>query len=462
MSRLSEIISMVEAAGLSHSEVDDALRSALRATYLGSYVWIRDVYPDDGTVIYKVTHRAAPGEIESPTDESHFFSAAYVIADDGTATIGAATEVERVESYVPVGAASETLKKTEVRGDPFKIVEAKGQKRTIKVIQPGWGSSGFYPKDVIERDAPKTWPAGTHMYIAHPTAEEANQPNLGRTVEKLAAVLDTPAKFQENGPDGPGAYAKVTVAAPFVETIDSLADDIGTSVYATGDATIGEAAGRKGPIFERLWSAEEDPFTSIDFVPKAGAGGKVLAAIEGLVKKSCPPDQRPTADDDEAARIAEDTGTSKEAQDMGDETKLQEQLTAAESRVTTLQEQVTALTAENGTLRGRVALHEASAVVDKALADVELPDISKDRIREAAVKSAKLDEKGELDVAAVEAAVKETAAAEAEYVAKLTGSGHVSGQGAVQVEETKTKLEENFARLLGDSDKAKVAAAGRN
>ena len=67
-----------------------------------------------------------------------------------------------------------------------------------------------------------------------------------------------------------------------------------------------------------------------------------------------------------------------------------------------------------------------------------------------------------LDSAAVEAAVAEAAKIEAEYVAALGGSGSVTGQGSAKAEEAKTHLEESFARLLGDKDKAKVAAAGRN
>lgn len=444
-------------AELSHSEIHDELRETISEANPGMWVSFCDVYDD--RVVYSLQQMAGPDVVGS--GESELWQASYVIDEaTGEATVTGPVEVEKVVTYVPVAAGATESKRVEVRGDPLKIIEAKGQKRTIKVIKPGWGSSGYYSKEVIKRDAPKTWPAGTHMYIAHPTAEEATQSNFGRSVEKLAAVLDTPATYNEHGPDGPGAYAKVTVAAPYVETIDSLAEDIGTSVYATGDASVGEAEGRKGPIFERLWSAEEDPFTSVDFVPKAGAGGKVLAAIEGLARKAVPPTTASAKDDDSAREITV-TATPKEGAQM-DEVKLQEQLTAAESKTTQLQEQVTALEAENATLRGRVALHEATVVVAKALAESDLPQITKDRISESAIKSAKLDEKGVLDSAAVEAAVAEAAKIEAEYVAALGGSGSVTGQGSAKAEEAKTHLEESFARLLGDKDKAKVAAAGRN
>jgi hypothetical protein len=457
--RLKDVFRAVEAE-LSHSEIDDELREAVGEANPGMWVCIRDVYDD--RFVYSLTQMAGPDSID--TGEPELFQATYTIdATSGEATVADPVEVERVVTYVPVAADATESKRVQVRGDPLKIIEAKGQKRTIKVIQPGWGSSGHYSKEVIKRDAPKTWPAGTHMYIAHPTEAEAKQANLGRSVEKLAAVLDTPATYDEHGPDGPGAYAKVTVAAPYIETIDSLAEDIGTSVYATGDATFGEAEGRKGPIFERLWSAEEDPFSSVDFVPKAGAGGKVLAAIEGLTRKPAAPAPKPATDDGQATHDVTETVTPKEGAQM-DEVKLQEQLTAAETKTVQLQENVTKLETENGVLRGRVALQEATAVVAKALEGSDLPQITKDRISEAAVKGAKLDEAGVLNVAAIEAAVTEAAKAEAEYLATVNGSGTVHGQGASEAEvtEAKTKLEESFAHLLGDPNKAKVAAAGRN
>ncbi len=43
----------------------------------------------------------------------------------------------------------------------------------VQLITPGWGSSGYYSEDVLEaagRD--RVFPAGTHMYIDHPSESE--------------------------------------------------------------------------------------------------------------------------------------------------------------------------------------------------------------------------------------------------------------------------------------------------
>ena len=41
----------------------------------------------------------------------------------------------------------------------------------VQIINPGWGSSGYYSQDVLEAAArDRVFPAGTHMYINHPTA----------------------------------------------------------------------------------------------------------------------------------------------------------------------------------------------------------------------------------------------------------------------------------------------------
>jgi hypothetical protein len=56
-----------------------------------------------------------------------------------------------------------------------------------------------------------------------------------------------------------------------------MAEDVGLSIHALGNAVEGEAEGRQGPIIESL---VEDPLTSVDVVTVAGAGGKFVALLE--------------------------------------------------------------------------------------------------------------------------------------------------------------------------------------
>jgi hypothetical protein len=60
----------------------------------------------------------------------------------------------------------------------------------VRLITPGWGSSGYYSPQVIEAAATaQVFPAGLHMYLDHPSAsEDRDRPE--RSVRHLAAVLE--------------------------------------------------------------------------------------------------------------------------------------------------------------------------------------------------------------------------------------------------------------------------------
>lgn len=144
---------------------------------------------------------------------------------------------------------------------------APATRRNIQIITPGWGSSGYYAADVLERAATnKIIPAGTHMYFNHATeAERHDRPE--RDVRDIAAVLVEDATW-----DGTRLIAEADIMGPHAELIESLAPYIGVSISGSAtDITIGEAEGRTGPIIEDLASV-----ASVDFVTRAGRGGAVL------------------------------------------------------------------------------------------------------------------------------------------------------------------------------------------
>src|SRR5699024_9040925 len=66
-----------------------------------------------------------------------------------------------------------------------------------------WGSSGYYSREVLERDGPTTWPAGTQVYLDHPTAtEDYDRPE--RSVRDLAGRINTTPVYE-----GDGLYAEI-------------------------------------------------------------------------------------------------------------------------------------------------------------------------------------------------------------------------------------------------------------
>lgn len=147
---------------------------------------------------------------------------------------------------------------------------------TIKVIAPGWGATGYYSERLLESDGPAAWPAGTHMYLDHPgRMDESNRPE--RSVRDLAGVLTTAAQWESDGAAGPGLYADVEVFEAFRPVLAEAAEHIGVSIRAGGRGRRGEANGRKGLIVEGLIPS---PANSVDFVTRAGAGGRVLELVE--------------------------------------------------------------------------------------------------------------------------------------------------------------------------------------
>lgn len=149
---------------------------------------------------------------------------------------------------------------------------AGGSLVKVQLITPGWGSSGYYsPAVLAEAAGSRVFPTGTHMYLDHPTAQEAaDRPE--RSVRDLAAVLTTDATVD---PATGGLVAEARVFAPYQGVIAEMADAIGVSIRATGTGSVGEAEGRRGLIIDRL-----DEGLSVDFVTAAGRGGRVLELLE--------------------------------------------------------------------------------------------------------------------------------------------------------------------------------------
>lgn len=141
----------------------------------------------------------------------------------------------------------------------------------VKVIEQGWGSSGYYGRDVLQEYGPSVFAKGTKVFMNHPSAsEDADRPE--RDVHELAGKLTSDAVFSEDG-----LYADIEFYSHYAPIIAEMAEDIGLSIRAFGEAKIGEADGREGPIIESLIA---DPLTSVDVVTVAGAGGRFVSLLE--------------------------------------------------------------------------------------------------------------------------------------------------------------------------------------
>lgn len=314
----------------------------------------------------------------------------------------------------------------EIIGDCIELREkavAEDGSFPVKLIQPGWGSSGYYSKEVLQRDVPTAFPDGTHMYWNHQTAsEEASRPE--GDLRDLAAVLVETPHWEESGPYGPGMYSRGKAFGAYKDAVAELAPHIGVSIRAFGSAVKGEAEGRKGRLITELKAGR-----SVDFVTRPGAGGRVLELFE-------------------SARGGAPTLPSKEAHEMPDETALQEaraQVAAREATIAERDQTISELRAENAALRERELLAKAGSVVEAALAEAKLPEVTKKRLRGTLVLAAPVTEAGALDEAAfaetISAAVDEAAA----EVAAIAGT-RVTGMGTGSPQDGKAALKESFKR----------------
>jgi hypothetical protein len=157
-----------------------------------------------------------------------------------------------------------------------RIKETRGDKREVTLIREGWGSSGYYPGEVLERDVPRVFPIGTHMYLDHPTTRESTERPERSVSELVGTIIETPRMA------GAESVAVAEVYDHYKPVIDAVADDVGLSIRALGEIEEGSAGGKDGTIIRALTEG-----ISVDYVTQAGAGGRVGALIESA-KKNVP------------------------------------------------------------------------------------------------------------------------------------------------------------------------------
>lgn len=148
---------------------------------------------------------------------------------------------------------------------------------SVKVIDAGWGSSGFYSPEVLQETAGTAFPVGTHVYFDHPSEQEAwDRPE--RSVRDIVGSLSTEAAWDANGAAGPGVYAEFTPFPTYAPLVEAMAGVVGMSIHAATNQEWGAVGGQEGPIITALLP---NVMNSVDIVTHAGRGGAIVAAMEG-------------------------------------------------------------------------------------------------------------------------------------------------------------------------------------
>lgn len=142
-----------------------------------------------------------------------------------------------------------------------------------RLIQSGWNASKtrYYTVEGLKTTGAATFREGRPCFANHPTDDEFEN---GRDIKSIWGRLASDAEFRE---DDQSLWAKVKVRPEQVDFVEEYKDTIGMSIFAEGDGHEGEAEGSKGLIVESF--SADFPYTSVDFVVAAGAGGKVMSRI---------------------------------------------------------------------------------------------------------------------------------------------------------------------------------------
>lgn len=347
-----------------------------------------------------------------------------------------------VEESATAGAHGFRFRESAHMSTDFQFREAAAISPTVKIISPGRGSSGYYTKEVLQRDGPNVFGRGTLMFINHATDAERNARPEGDW-SKLAAVTEGPARWEENGPDGPGLYAPAAVFSKFAEEVREKAPFTGVSINAFGhfaEAKSGlpnpnvkfseskTAPDGKPGLIGKLTYAE-----SIDLVTKAGRDGKLL--LESAESK---PQQE---------------------QSMAEDQKLTEAL------------------AEIRKLKERAAVNDAAGAVAEYFRSVRVPSqaIVERVTARVLAGSIPLTESGDLDRAKVKQFTEAQLNEELEFLKRInpslvTGMGSPATTQMSEAErekrekvEKKSLKESNrrFASVMGFGDKDRFKEAQR-
>lgn len=391
------------------------------------------------------------------------YQRSYTRAADGTITFADPVQVNVTATVSPAESAMTAPLASDLVPLEEAVVAGDGT-ASIKIIQPGWSSNGrYYSADLLRRDIPLAFPAGTHMHLNHQTAAEESARPEG-DVQTLAGVLTDDPHWSE-GPAGPGMYARAQIFAPWREMLGELAPHIGTSIRAWGKASEGEAEGRRGAIVERIETGR-----SVDFVTRPGAGGRVLQLMEsatagshpfGSATGAYPPSPRRTPSGNQSS-----PPDRQERHMQPDEVRrlIAEAVTPLQAEVGTLRQANAELTRDNERLREVSTMTQARSRADQVLAARSMTPRARARVIESALTSLPMTAEGNLDTAAFDTAVSAAADAEIAYLREAAGGPLVAGMGAAigsgQVSDD--DLAGIFRRLGLSESAAMTAAKGRD
>ena len=331
-------------------EFENMIRSAFRATFKPSdgdeyALWTRDVFVEhpvfgSGVAVeYEGANYLAPFEIDADgeitfamVDTWKKIELAWRFVEEVQMLPGKTAEKETVTepqelAEVEIKESDEqmteikigevftgTEKKTAIiiNEKEYKGVSPEKRRSTLKmemaVIYPGFGNTkdnNYYSKELLMSEKVAKALEGVKMY---PTDHKSNEYS-----ERLeVAVIDKVSRYSPEG----APIVEVTVFDPdFAEKTRNRAEGnklhtLECSIAASGRAVNGEVNGKKAKIVKEI-----DEFFSVDFVTRAGAGGKTVGLLESESKEVEPMGKK-TEDGKTTEEEVEVKETEKETEDI--------------------------------------------------------------------------------------------------------------------------------------------------
>lgn len=133
------------------------------------------------------------------------------------------------------------------------------------------GSSGYYPRSVVERDVKAAFPKLTRVFADHPTATESKEMPV-RSVRKIAGKIISDPWMEEDG-----AYADVQFGREWAEFLEDFHDVVGMSIRASGEKEEQDVDGVTRDVVTEIAAS---PLNSVDLVTVPGADGAVVEALK--------------------------------------------------------------------------------------------------------------------------------------------------------------------------------------
>ena len=261
---------------------EGAIRSAFYATQPDPLdgprpYWVRDVFvehPELGSVV-----------IATESGTIKLYSVPFSETDDGFA-------FESKANWQEVRMVYEIVDSTEETGEveTFRLSESassisilsegaapdNGQgplTMLVNLIEPGFGNKKdghYYPRETLKRSAGAF--VGAKMFETDHKAAEKNNRTWVSTVRQITGFSDTGAPVAEVVVHDPGFAARVRN----LDQADMLGK-LACSIFADGVIKSGTVDGKKARIVSEI---KASPLPDVDWVTRAGAGGKAVSLME--------------------------------------------------------------------------------------------------------------------------------------------------------------------------------------